>query len=351
MSIKLLDFENGLSFRLHQAGFSYKTSYFLSRGRDALNIICTQIKRYYSSMPVFLPSFICSIVPQVFSKNGIYVSFYDISDNLALDMQNLRAAGYNGRAIVFYVNYFGINQSYDIIGQLCNDGSLVIEDNSQAGLNNSIIGQINGTGWSFSSLRKLLPVPDGAMLSFFNLPRTIPDRLKNPSVQWLFVRTMGIVFKSLSLVLPNRYLDAVRQEFFTAAVKKINFPAPAKMSRLSRRILNHIDLECVCKRRKQNYAYLLEHLSGVTPVITRELNAEECPFGLPVYAENRDALQQHLASHKINAAVLWEKKQVSANGNNSNANAIAEKILVLPVGQSYTEKDMERIALCLNKEN
>ena len=68
----------------------------------------------------------------------------------------------------------------------------------------------------------------------------------------------------------------------------------------------HYPLADAVKKRRDNYAYLLEHLPGnpsVCPVYTNLLQ-DTCPMFFPFLCEDRESLMKHLAAAGIPPEVV-----------------------------------------------
>ena len=350
MGKKIIDFENGLSIgNFRQEHLMLKNKQCLSRGRDALYLICNQIRQNYAYYQILLPAFICNVVPRIFLENDLLVEYYDIHDDMSMDIASIEKIARGNKVILLYVNYFGFNQQEEDVKRFVSRGFVFIEDNSQASLNKSVLGKVNGTGWSFSSYRKIMPCADGASLIFYNTDQNLRGPLKKAEKKYLLARRIGLIFKTAAIVFPNHYSDALRQEMFTYTVKKINYALPAQISGISHWQINHANVELIRSRRRSNYFYLRDRISNrKIQQIIKSLRQEETPFGMPLCVENQNSFVEALRKCKIVAAILWDKNQIKDNGECPNAINLAEKILVLPVGQSYNKKDMERIVECLN---
>lgn len=344
---RLIDFEDGLSLGTRHHGLDLpENGLLLSRGRDALTIICGQLKRQFNNPKVFLPAFICDVVPDTFIKNNVGVSFYDITDKLEVDLNSLNKLFTKDISAILYVNYFGFLQPSEKITALADYGLPLIEDNSHGFLSGSVLANTrNVTGWSFNSFRKLLPVPDGSMLIVVGESQSVNLKLHRPAFNYITSRFLGLLFKKIALKFPQYYLDSIRQELFTFSVRTVNYTGPARMALVSKYLLNHIDFEQVKVNRRRNYATLSEGIMGsrACQTIYDQLPDDICPFGLPVIVKSRNKLQNRLVHQKISSAILWDKNNLVSRSDYPVSTNISDHILVLPVGQKYSPDDMLRI--------
>lgn len=319
----------------------------LSRGRDALIIISEELKEKSPYPKVLMPAFICDIVPKTILQQGVGVDFYDITENLEIDLASVERSMSDETSSILYVNYFGFLQPRQKIRALSDYGLPLIEDNTHGFLSGSVIFETeNVQGWTFSSYRKLLPVPDGALLvSVGKGPHDI-DKLRYPAFKYVSARLFGLLLKRLALKFPFRYLESARQEFFTLSVRCIDYPGPSSIAGISELLLKFVDIEQANEKRRRNYAFLAEAIreSKKSRKIFDCLPNDVCPFGLPLIAQNRVILQDRLLQNNTSSAVLWERNNMVPASDYPGAMNMSDHILVLPVGQAYSEEDMMRIA-------
>jgi dTDP-4-amino-4,6-dideoxygalactose transaminase len=350
-----VDFENGFL-----RCFSFNTSVLpsqgllLSRGRDALAIICRELKRQYLRPVVLVPAFICGIVPETFVRHGVGVSFYDVTDTLEIDFKGCSNCLAKNKDIValLYVNYFGFLQPKDVIERLVEFGIRLIEDNTQGFLSGSILASGSASaGWIFNSYRKLLPVPDGALLSLVGGQENMGNGLNCSSWIHIVSHLSGLLFKGFALNCPEHYLESITQECFTLSVRTMEYQAPAGIANISKFLLKHQDIAKVIAQRRRNYHALLDNLdkNNRWRLIFEDLPGNICPFGLPVYVRDRAFFQERLLQNRISAAILWDRNKRVSPSEYRGAMNLSDHILVLPVGQAYSEEDMMRIAHTVNE--
>ena len=349
----MIDFEDGIgsSFRYRKPGLP-ADGFLLSRGRDALTIISQELKSVNSDPQVLVPAFICDVVPRTLIENGIKVAFYDITPNLEIDLESVGKTFTNNTAAILFVNYFGFLQPKEKINELARFKVPIIEDNTQAFLSGSVLADVEGVrGWTFTSYRKLLPVPEGSQLSFIGKNHRFNGELHSPAVNYVTWRLFGLFLKSVALKIPHYYVESVRQEFFTRSVRSINFRYPARIAQVSKAFLRHIDIEKVFSSRRANYLTLLKGIrdnNACLPIFER-LMENICPFGFPVLVKNRNGLLNRLENRKISAALLWDRNTMVNALDYPMSSHLWDHILVLPIGQAYSAEDMLRMIQTINE--
>lgn len=325
----------------------------LSRGRDALFIISEQLKKKSPYPKVLMPAFICDIVPKTFLQQGVGVDFYDITENLEIELASVERNISGETSAILYVNYFGFLQPRQKIRSLAVYGLPLIEDNTQGFLSGSVICETeNAQGWTFSSYRKLLPVPDGALLMTVGKGPHDIDKLRYPAFKYVSTRLFGLLLKRLANKFPFHYLESARQECFTLSVRSIDYPGASRIAGISELVLKFADIEQAKEKRRRNYAFLTEAVreNNKCRKIFDRLPEDVCPFGFPLLVNNRDYVQSMLLKAKISAAALWDRNAMVKSTIYNQSASMSDHILILPVGQAYSFEDMARIARTMNTE-
>lgn len=350
---RLIDFEDGISssFRCRKSDLP-ADGFLLSRGRDAVAIICQELRSWSTNRRVLVPAFICEVVPRTLIENGINVGFYDITANLEIDLESVGKNFTDNTSAILFINYFGFLQPEEKILELARYKVPIIEDNTQAFLSGSVLTEMEGVrGWTFTSYRKLLPVPEGSQLSFIGKNHLFDAELHRPGMNYVTWRLFALFLKSAALKIPHHYVESVRQEFFTRSVRSINFQYPARIAQVSKAFLRHIDIEKVFRTRRTNYLTLLESIREnhtCRPIFDCLMN-NVCPLGLPVLVKNRNELLHGLETKKISAALLWNRNTMVKALDYPVSAHLWDHILVLPVGQAYSAEDMFRMSQTINE--
>jgi dTDP-4-amino-4,6-dideoxygalactose transaminase len=340
------------------AGFHRKTerlplegpiTFFLASGRDALHWIIHSLNLEEGTQ-VLLPSYLCDEVLKPFTDNGLEVRFYRISKDLQIDTKDLLEKLSPETRVLLYIHYLGFPSNFPVdMAESVSAGTLIIEDSSHSFLSclsqPSIHGDIR-----FATFRKLLPVPNGAAVSFSErpIPGLTPVKTKN-SPQYmgaLFTRCAGSVLKTLWLSSRGIFPKAVFRQFFSWSESLLDtYTKPAQMAAISRHVLKSMDLRQVAQARRDNFNFLLESLKNVDyirPLYT-ELSDGVCPLGFPVLTEKRDDLVRHLIKHRIYPPIHWKLPNSVDRAEFYESWYISEHILTLPIDQRYDLASMSRI--------
>ena len=272
----------------------------LNSGRNALRHIIRQLK----VKSIWVPEYTCPVVWDALRAEKCELKFYAIG----LDMLPITKLSRND--FVLYTNYFGCcGKSVEMLAAECPN---LVVDCAQA-----YHVQPKGRA-SFSSPRKFFGVPDGGVA--FGVEDGAPYETDDSScrMQHLIVRK-------------ERGAEA-GYEFFRAASQTLVGAPIRKMSAVTTAALQKINAAVAMQRRRANFAFLHERLQTSFPFA---LAADDVPMVYP-YVTDDVILRSRLIAQKIYVAKYWPRLSPAAN-------ALAERIVPLPIDQRYGIDDMERI--------
>lgn len=135
---------------------------------------------------VAMPAYHCVSLVEPVVQYGARCSFYGVDRRLRIDLASLEACLSNRTRVVVVIHYFGFPQALDRIGELCTRrGIAVVEDCSHALYSCDGPRPVGQAGtMSLFSLRKTLPVFDGAVL-VANDPHTpLPPMTRRPTARY-----------------------------------------------------------------------------------------------------------------------------------------------------------------------
>jgi hypothetical protein len=307
-------------------------------GRSALRVAAADIAARGGRRTVWIPAYCCESAVAPFAREGFEVRHYRVGPQLG----DLGADPQPGDTLLF-IHYFGHRNRAAVAASQAwrSAGVRVIEDCVQAGLTASI-----GThgDHAVTSLRKLLPVPDGALLASVT---PVAVDAAPPSDSFVVARLAA------KLLRGARAEDASYLRLIESSEQSLELAGPRCMSWFSDRLLRAIDLPAAAARRRANWTTLFgalkdtPRLRGLVPLFA-DLDDGEVPLGLPVRvpASKRDALRTHLAGQRIYCAVHWPLDHLSADGFEAERRLAAE-VLTLPIDQRYGPGDLARIIAAL----
>lgn len=284
---------------------------------------------------VWVPSFICSSVPESMRAAGALVRFYAIDDRLTPD----RGAWVDEVAkddLVVIVDLFGFPGDRAVADAVRARGALVLEDASQA-LLSSHAGTL-GDVVVFSP-RKYVGVPDGGVLSVRTegLRLSLPPLVPPPTPWW---------DSAHAAVQGRAAFDAhggEREWFSHFQQAELEAPVGAvAMSDDSRDLLfTAFDYTAIGATRRTNFARLLHRLRDLA--LFKALDDATVPLGFPICVDDRESVIDRLRAHDIYPPVHWPLEGVVPDSFRQSHD-LSRRILTLPCDQRYGLATMDHMA-------
>lgn len=300
-------------------------------GRDALRAL-VEHQRWKR---VWLPTYLCQEVVASVLACGVDVALYpDDPTQKAPSFATIPDRA--GEAVVL-VNYFGLRRAAD---QPRLRHASLVEDHTHAPV--SVWAQRSQADFAFASLRKLLPLPDGAALWSCRHPVPQPDDSVEPRGLAGQARLGGFLLKSLYL----RGYDVDKETFralFDAGERLMGEGPSRPISPLSRQLLHVFPLGTWAAHRRRLFHHALGRVSSVTVLRPRE--ADAVPFGLAVVfatADERDRVRRELLAQRIYPSALWPLEKPCLPGVRASDQDLARRMVLLPCDVRYDDDDLDR---------
>ena len=128
--------------------------FFTDSGRSSLRLFLRTNK--YKNKKYLLPNFFCEVIEKIFIEEDIEYKFYNILDNLTIELDSILSQEYD---VLYIINYFGMIQN---LSSIDTSNKIIIEDNVFFQDFNNINNYKNWFG--FNSFRKITSLPDGSMI-------------------------------------------------------------------------------------------------------------------------------------------------------------------------------------------
>ena len=311
-------------------------------GRTAIDTILQDILKKRSVRSVYMPAWCCDSMLAPFVARDIQIQFYDI----CLDKQISCQPAITEHTDIFYLtNYFGYENtvSVGIVKEFKEKGSIILYDRTHSFLMDDV-KYCELADYSFASLRKWMGVVGGAVVSgLINEPKLLD--CPYASIKEVAMLDKWKYLNGDASIIKEDFLNAFGAFGHHLADDYINY----EMDALSYTLYKQEDLEEMRKRRRENAAYLHEHLKGV-PFIG-ELTDKEAPLFVPVFFENklqRDSIRKRLIENNIYCPVHWPKPQQIPAG--FAVNEIYDTELSLICDQRYGVEEMKEITNNINAE-
>jgi len=290
----------------------------------------------------------------------VATDFYRVGLDLRPDGADAASRLTPATRILLLVHYFGypLDQSaLDLMPEA--DGLLRLEDWVQGPLSEGA-WLCDGSGhgsdrWAGEyrvlSFHKVVGVPDSGLLirrgDVPPAPRTPP--LRPPRAAFFGRRLAAKTIKALSVALAGGAPRPLYRPLFDAAERAADGGVLARMSGLSRRIIEGLPVREIVARRRDNARHLAEGVDGL-PGVTRLLPDPPegvCPLGLPIRVAQRDAVREGLVARRVYAAVHWPLPAGVDPSAYPEAARLAAEEITLPVDQRYGFDEMDYIARAL----
>jgi len=318
---------------------------FFASGRAALHALCRRWIKTHSHARLWMPDYFCSEVVSSLCSRNIPVAFYmDNPQRAGPALSHLRVSPGD---MVLAVNYFGVRLG-DHWSAWRESTPLValIEDHTHDP--QSLWARSSTADFAFASLRKTLPLPDGAIAwspRELSLPEAAPD---GPPI--------GSSLKLAAMLYKRRYLDSGEtllslKETFLELQKRGEQILPEP----NNEAISAWSLEVVCRgtpclwrsRRERNVRSLLALAPSVhagKPLFI-SWPAGHSPFNAVYVFEDeatRDRVRSRLIAAQVYTPVHWPLR----DGGEASMH-LSKRILTIPVDFRCGEPQIQRIAALL----
>lgn len=318
---------------------------------------------------VLVPAYVCSAAVEPIEAYGAKVDFFEVLIDCTPDLRDLELRiGGRVRAILL-VHYFGFPGPVVQLRQFCDRHRLCLIEDCAHVLSGHVAGAPLGSFGDASvfSWRKFLPVFDGATLIFKEPRRELQvawrteslvftlraaKHLLEPALQWSPRHAQpdpgpapqAVNQTPVPADWQSRRFDPLKVNNNSAAFEPemVDFP----MSRLSRLLLSHSDIEAITEIRNRNYRKLAGALASVDGVrlLHQELPDGVCPWVLPLFLEWTPQAHLRLRELGIPAATWGGVRHPRIPiGQYPSADHLYENLVFLPVHQSLLESDLNTI--------
>jgi hypothetical protein len=288
---------------------------------------------------VWVPDYFCHSIVEYWGRCCEIMVYEDDPRWPEPKWQSLRPARYD---LVIAVNYFGMR--YGTAWSLWRERNpcILVEDHSHDPM--SGWARSSTADYAFSSLRKTLPVPDGAILWSPGgrlLPAQPPHQADGP-----------ITVKLGAMIWKAEYLDGsdypgLKKSFRRFQLRGEELFDKTDVCSISLFSSEYLDVGYPALWRKQridNFVELLQSLSSSgLKYLFSKCASESAPLCAVVLFESqttRDRCRSYLQHRHIYCPVHWPVPAYA----NPRVRELASRILSLPVDQRYTPADMRKVS-------
>jgi hypothetical protein len=316
---------------------SREFNYFLNGGQACLRVIGDYLVAH-KIYKILLPAYLCPTITRTLTECRISLEYYCINEDFSIDLNDLAAKAAVSAQAIYFINYFGFDHSkheQDYLQDLQKQGSILVEDNAQAGFSENPIGD-----FVFNSMRKIVPY-DGAYL---NAPSSLEDYVN--AYRGRLNRRLPLIRQYRTGL--SRYLfqnEGDREDLVALFEQAETFYEKDQVVQgdvQERACIEHLDWQGIHRVRRENYAYLLNQLKGIPGVspIFPALQQNNMPLGLPIFFNgiSRDMVNAYLGDHQIGLTIHWEHMHENPiTSPQKMAMEKADRILTLTIDQ-YTHR-------------
>lgn len=276
---------------------------YVETGRQALNAIVRDLVAR-GIRDVFLPGYLCDSVLDPFLLYPLNLRFLPTTRELQMDLRalgRLERPTSAERSAVLMVRYFGHVRDDEYVGQMArlqNLGFIVVED-----LTHSLFDLANSTAdYTFASLRKLLPVASGAMLTGLDYDRMqILQRSDPTDALWFHMDSKKQHLEGTGA--SNNYYEGL----ISASELLASTLEAHRIDQRSYELLPYLPYDSFIQSRRNNFAALGAHLDSIAGIDMVNKENQCAPTHLILRTADSIGVQQKLTERGVYCPVHWPR--------------------------------------------
>ena len=310
-------------------------------GRDALVALMELGRERRGWRRWYVPTYFCPEVVSAIGASGIEVLRYQDSPCWPAPPQPQVA--FDPGDVFLIVNYFGLRNRKAIEAIDLGPAELV-EDHTHDPW--SDWAQNSSAAYGIASLRKTVPISDGAVL-WSPRGHPLPDAAMTTST-----RDGAAIRKLAAMFLKRLYLEGqfddkpLFRRLQTEGEVGLSGGEASGPSPWAAQVLSRLPWESWRRRRAENHAYLSRALVDLD--VAEILNGApdgSCPFAVVLQfssTEVRDATRAKLIASDIYPVIHWPIQSDGSDGMDA-ATALSQRLLSLPCDFRYQPSDLSRV--------
>lgn len=313
---------------------------YYSSGRAALYAIIRYLIKSKTINRILLPDYLCSSIVDTVIKSGVKYTFYAIRTDLQPDIKTLSNL-IEINDVILVINYFGLlnlDRTYIEIRKISNQ-VVIIEDDVQS-LRSFLPSLSDNVDYSFTSLRKWLPVPDGGLT---RSKKGISLPIPNESNTFSQYKLSGLLLKG------NRQIGIKDDSIYLSLLEKgealIDKNLDSTICDYTLKSFSTLEISLFFNIRKRNSKYLIAGLKeiGLDPIVN--VPSEAVPLFIPIWLKDRDTVRKAMFKENIFCPVHWPQDGL----NLKKGEEMAHHELSLIIDHRYNYSDLDRILNVLAK--
>ena len=287
-------------------------------------------------------------------QTGINIRYYKITENLEPDVTNLESLLSPNVRALYLIHYLGFPQNAAYWRQWCDERKLLLmEDAAQAFLSMQNGRPVGSFGhMAFFCLYKTYGLPDGGAVISRYLP-PLPALRPRTGFWPVFKRHLNfIATRNSSIGFIHRFFKPLATRWKRRwhvlkgqTTKEFELGNPATPpSIMTHRLLPRILDEQTAERRRENYRFLLRHLSHLVPKPFNTLPEGACPFAFPIEVPDARTFQKKIHHKGVMGLLFWLNPHPSLPVHSfPRSRKLRENMLALPVHQELSLSNLQQI--------
>lgn len=319
-----------------------RNSVFFSCGRTALSAIVKHGLDNCLWKRLWLPTYFCEEVINAVRETCIVLRFYAcLPFEEPSPPEDIKAGD-----VLLIVNYFGFGLPEDF-ADFYKLGIPIIEDHTHDPF--SAWAKQSNVTYSFASLRKYLPIPDGAAV-WSNAGAQLPAEPESNGVgsTAALIKLEAMLLKSLYLSFGDPGVKDTYLYLFNKGEKSFGFHSTRSISPLSRVLLSRFSWSIWRSQRLANFQFLTGRLQASKHMdVLKPSSGDICPFAVIItfrYASARDRVFKSLNDRNIYPAVLWPLDASDRSWSDKRSFDWSQRMLSIHCDGRYSINDMERVS-------
>lgn len=330
---------------------------FTQSGRAAIALVA-RLWGLGADDEVLVPAYNCGSEISPIIATGAQVAMYRIDACAQIDFGDLLHRITPRTRLVYVTHYFGRPEEIGELATYCRQRNIKILEDCALSLFSWGTGHTGDA--AIFSLRKSLPVCDGGILSLRDSDSPQSHLTNRGDVIATARRLLSLVKKwsKKFAAYPLTFDRGNSWEDLTAPLDFPPLPAAYYWSEgasiygpcsLSLGLLKRTNPRDVFRKRRENYGRLrqcLDDNAGLT-YLWKELTLPDgvCPLGLPILVDHRRRWCHALNAARVTVSPWWEGYHRGMDWSEfPDARALKSKLLLLPLHQGLTTRDMEYVA-------
>jgi hypothetical protein len=320
-------------------------SRLLSSGRDALRFLLESVGVRRGWKRIWLPTYLCEEVRNAALSSQLQVVIYRDEPRVG-QSPRLEARKFEDGDCLYLVNQYGMRRRTSLQA-IRGSGVDVIEDHTHDPW--SDWARESEASYCFASLRKTLPLPDGAVV-------WSPLSMELPPVPPVSPEHEIVASRKLwAMLLKERYLQGelkgkgAFRSLFVEAEEALGQGVISGASPVTRELLPSLSVNRFRAQRKangQHFAELFSGTEGAEVISPKAVPQGQVLFGgLVLFSSSskRDLVRQKVIQQGVYPAVLWPLSDEIGLLDDSYEKVFAARSLFFHVDGRYDRNDMERL--------